>query len=293
MSLSRSLQSPDILALAHRFDPPALRSAMLERGRSWFAHNRAQQERIAHNLAAFGFDPDQALLDRTQDHIILHYYEKLLPLGGSPAEFARFIDTTIDAAEAIAMIQNAITPTSGALLATGHFGGVEFIVPALSRGALALTAALRFTTQEFSQKAHDRAGALSQSGLFAPIRFIEIGKPGVSAALDMAAAVRRGEALTSVFDERTEYSKPASLLGRKVWGGAGLDRFIAFTRQSVTVFAVFMVRTEAGTYRLDCTRIDPDNADPIDAMYRRLEELIRRTPWQWYFLHEEAPFVST
>ncbi len=292
MSLSHYLQSPDILELAQTFDPTALKARMLERGMSWFEQNSSEVDRLRRNLAQFGFEATPSLLESLKEHTILHYFEKLLPLGGTPADFAGFLDASIDSAEALKTIAGAQKQGKGALLATSHFGAVEFIVPTVSRGNISLSAALRFTTQRFSEQAYQRARALYESGLFAPIHFIEIGKPGVSAALDMAAAVRRGDSLASVFDERTEYSKPVDLLGNRVWGGAGLDRFIAFNRQSIAVFAVFMVRNGEGAYTLLCTPIDFRTEDPVTGMYRQLELLAQRYPWQWYFLHEDPPFVD-
>jgi len=136
----------------------------------------------------------------------------------------------------------------GVLVTISHFGAVEFITPFLSSLLLKMNVCLRFTTESFSQKAHVYAENMAKSGSFAPINFIEIGKPGTRAALDMASAIRRGEILVSVFDEETDYSIPVPLMGKMVPGGAGLHKLIQFAGEQCAVCTAHCVRREHETY---------------------------------------------
>ena len=136
------------------------------------------------------------------------------------------------------------------------------------------------------------AAARWPAWVFGPIRFIEIGKPGTSIALEMAAALRRKEILISVFDERTDYSKPVTLFGKQVSGGAGLDKLIAFANVPVDVYTAFMIRLENYRYQLKLNKINTEDKNIIQQMYNNLQNIISSHCEQWYFLHEEIPFIG-
>jgi lauroyl/myristoyl acyltransferase len=167
------------------------------------------------------------------------------------------------------------------------------IVPVLAIHHLPITPVLRFRSVHFSGLAHQRARDMAISGLFGSIGFIEIGKPGTAAALEMSAVLRRNEFLITMVDEKTEYSRKTKLFEREVWGGAGIDRLLAFTPGPVRVFTPAMVRI-ADRFRLELSEIptDPPNR-LIDLVYDRIHQTVRAHPEQWYFLHEEVPFHTT
>jgi lauroyl/myristoyl acyltransferase len=197
----------------------------------------------------------------------------------------------VDCSDAAGILRKSIESGNGILLTIAHFGAVEFLVPSLSTYKVPLNAALRFTTEQFSRMAAQQSRHMEESGLFGPIKFIEIGKPGTAAALEMAAAIRRKEVLVSVFDEKTPYSKPVFLFGKKVYGGSGLDKLLAFTNATVDLFTAFMIRDGNDSYKLELFKLPPDRDGMLDMMYHHLENMVRLACEQWYFLHEEIPFV--
>lgn len=156
---------------------------------------------------------------------------------------------------------------------------------------LPVTGVLRFATEQLSESVALKAQQLFASKDFGLARFIEIGKPGTIAAMEMAAVLRRAEVLLAVFDEETEYSKPIALLGRQVKGGAGLHRILKFVNAPVRVVCACMVRIGESSYRLDACEL-PDNGAPVEGMYAHLEKVLADHLEQWYFLHEEIPFVQ-
>jgi lauroyl/myristoyl acyltransferase len=149
---------------------------------------------------------------------------------------------------------------------------------------------LKFTTQNLSDKIRAFAESMEKDGHFAKINFIELGKPNSQGALAMAGVLNKKEILFSVFDEETPYSKPADLFGKKVLGGAGLDKLIKFASGNVTVFTVFMIR-KGKNYEMKLLPIDLQTENPIQQMYSNLESILREYFVQWYFLHEEIPFA--
>jgi lauroyl/myristoyl acyltransferase len=207
----------------------------------------------------------------------------------TPQQLAAFLAENVVVADGdIEGLRAAIDTGRGVLLATCHFGAVELIGPALMIRGLPVTGVLRFATDAFSRVVQGRAAELAASGLFGRARFIEIGRPGVAAAVEMAAVLRRREVLLAVFDEETDYSIPVHLLGAQVRGGAGLDRLLRFVNAPVSAMTAFMVRNGDGTYRL---AVDAAPDGSVQGMFGRLEAAVREHPEQWYFLHEEVPFA--
>ncbi len=290
MSLSKELQSAEILKTIVGASPSQITNLFLNIGDEWYKNNPQESKLIAENLDLFGIS-NRTTVEEVQKHIVLHYVEKVLPLSGNFDQFADFIDANVDTTEAKEKLAKA-AQKGGTLLATPHFGAVELAVPTVSRLGFNANAVLRFTTANLSEKAQSFAEGMKQTGKFAPINFIEIGKPGTMSALEMASAIRRDEILFSVFDEETEYSTPVNLFNKKVMGGAGLDRLLKFTKHPVTVFNVFMVRTGDQKYKMVLKEVDENGATPIQQMYKNLQSVLEEHPEQWYFLHEEIPLVD-
>ena len=291
MSLSKYLQSQEMIKSIFGKSPDTARSLIIDKGMSWLAGHPEEAELIRDNLRSLDIPFNNDMVNRIQQHIVLHYYEKILPLCGDPEFYYRFLNENVDVSE-ISTIKNALEKEQGVLVTVAHFGGVELIVPTLSLFKLPIHPVLRFTTEQFSKAAHKHAKDMEESGLFGPITFIEIGRQGTVAALDMAAVLRKREVLLSVFDEETDYSTPVKLFGKEISGGAGLDRLLRFTNTPVAVFNAFMIRAEANKYTLKFIEIDSARGNPIQSMINNLEKIVKENLEQWYFLHEEIPFIN-
>lgn len=292
MNLSKFIQSSDLLTSIKGKTPSELKSIVLDKGTQWYNENPEESRLIEKNLVELGFKVSDPLVENIKKHVILHYYEKLLPLCGGPEFYFDFIRKSMECQNACEQIRSSIGSGKGVLLAIAHFGAVEFIAPSLASYKLPLNVVLRFTSEHFSRIAHKQAEDLFNSGFFGPINFIEIGKPGTSTALEMAAALRRKEILISVFDEKTDYSKPVTLFGKKVYGGAGLDKLIHFSNAPVEVYTAFMIRGEENRYSLELNPVYQTDENILKQMYTNLQDMVGKAKEQWYFLHEEIPFVQ-
>ena len=293
MSLSGYMQSGELLQQAPGKTAEAFRELILDRGRTWFGNHPDERRIISENAEAFGFSPSDTLLSSIEENISLHYFEKLVPLCGDPAFLADFVRANVNAGQAVERVRIELKHGKGVLLATPHFGGIELFGPVISLGSLPLNAVLRFTTQELSERVHAHAERLTNEGPFSEIRFIELGKPGTSAGMEMAAVIRRKEILLTVFDEKTNYSIPVTLFGKRLWGGAGLDRLVKFSSAPITVFVAFMVRTQQNfRYELRLVEIAPSEDNLIQDMYDALQDVLQNNFEQWYFLHEQIPFLE-
>jgi len=290
MSLSKTLQSPNILSIIAGKTLDELKDLLIIHGNEYFAKNPQEAETIRQNLASFGFPSDIDSVKHVQEHVIYHYVEKIFPLARTPEQFADFIDKRVDLLQTKELLANALQKGS-VLFATAHFGAVEFVAGVLARLKFPVNSVLKFTTQNLSEKINGYAKDMAESGLFTLINFIEIGKPESHSAFRMARTLDRKEILYTVFDEETEHSKPVKLFNRKVLGGAGLDRLLGFVHGNITIFNSFLIR-EGKNYRLQLLPVDLKAGDIPQQMFNNLQSILEKHLEQWYFLHEEIPFVD-
>lgn len=292
MNLSKYLQSPEILHEVGSKKPEEFRSYILDKGYQWFTHNPHETEVIKRNLDRFRISYTDERLNEIKEHIVLHYYEKLLGLCLHPTEFYSFLTTNIKGRTEAKKIKRSISAGNGILIVIAHFGGVELITPFLSSLKLPLNTVLRFTTEQFSNTVRQYTEKMQETGLFSSINLIEIGKPGTITALDMAAVLRNNNILISVFDEKTDYSIPVELFKRKIWGGAGLTKLLRFANTKVAVYNAFIIRTGTFSYQFKLIQAQAIQKKLVYNMYANLEGIISDHLEQWYFLHEEIPFIE-
>ena len=292
MSLSKELQSPAILREIKGASFPEIKEKFLKITEEWYKNNSDEEELITSNLKNLGLNADDTTVKDIEKNIAYHYAEKIFPHSGTPKEFAQFIDENIDYTEAKELLSKA-KEKGGILIATPHFGGVEFAVPTVARMGYNASAVLKFSTQNLSDKANAFVENMAKDGEFSKISFIELGKPETNGALEMASVLRRGEVLFTVFDEETEYSIPVDLFGKKVEGGAGLQKLIKFAGNSISIFNIFMIRVGGDQYKMKLVPVNIDSENPIQDMYNNLETILKEYLVQWYFLHEDIPFVES
>jgi lauroyl/myristoyl acyltransferase len=291
MTLSSFLLSASFLESLPHKSMEELRTYILTKGKEWFNSCPEEAVVIKKNLQRFGIPHDNALVWEVQTHVLLHYYEKLLPLCLPSREFHRYLMERVAMPPELEALKAGCGRGAGVVLAVCHFGAVECIGPALAAHGLGLTGAFRFSTPQLSGAVRGRSAELAASGLFAPMNFIEIGIGQPPAALEMAAVLRRGGLLLAVFDEKTNYSVPVSLFKKQVWGGAGLDRLVRFAQAGAAVWSAFAKRNDDETYEVRLFEHSGGGPQLVQALYDNLEPLCAARCAQWYFLHEEIPFV--
>lgn len=290
MSLSSYLQSEEILKEVPGKNSQEIRSYILERGLTWCRKHPEERDKVAKNLQLLNLPSTDELISNIQKHIVLHYFEKILPFGLGPEKYCDFLNTNISFNDQ--KLHHIINDGNGVLIALAHFGAVELIAPRLTTSKLPIYPALRFSTGRFSQIFQKFGEELTKRDLAGEINFIEIGKPGTTAALDMAVAIRKKGVLVTVFDEKTDYSIPVTLFSKKVWGGAGLDKLITFVRSPLVIFNAFLIRRGDNAFELKLMDVDTDSENPIQSMFTNLETVVKDHLEQWYFLHEEIPFIE-
>ena len=290
MSLSKTLLSPKIISMIKGKAFDEMIDILMEKGGEYCAENPQEGETIKKNLESFGLPSDADTVKRVQEHIIHHYVEKLFPLAGTSEQLADFVEKRIDFSQAKELISKALQNGS-VLIAVSHFGGVECIVPTIAYLKFPINPVLKFSTQQYSEELYKCAKKLEESGLFAPINFIEIGKPRSFSAIQMARVLNKREVLFTVFDEETPHSKPVKLFNKTVLGGTGFDKLLRIARGKVSVFNSFMIRT-GKNYKMHVLPLDIKDDNYVQQMYDNQQKVLEKHFEQWYFLHEEIPFVD-
>jgi len=168
MSLSKTLQSPEIISSIKGKTFEEIMDILRIRGRRYYAENPQETETIKNNLISFGLPFDTDILKNVQEHIIYHYAEKILPLAGTPGQLADFVEKRVDFQQAKDMVSNALQKGS-VLIAVSHFGGIELIVSSLSFLKFPINPVLKFSTQSLSDSLHDFAIQMEKSSLFAQV----------------------------------------------------------------------------------------------------------------------------
>ena len=106
MNLSTYIQDETILTVARRDGPEALRESIVERGREWFERNPDELRRIEGNLEAFGFEATQDMVDAVAQGVLLHYFEKLVPVCFTPGQFRQYLRANVDVGEVVSALRD-------------------------------------------------------------------------------------------------------------------------------------------------------------------------------------------
>lgn len=292
MTFSSHLQSKEFMESLPGISREQLRDHIFAHGALWFNDHHEETDAIRKNCTALGIGCDAGFIKDVQRHVLLHYYEKLLPFSMTPEQFKAYLSQRVVLPKEINLVKKSLGEKKGVLIAVCHFGAVELIGPSLAAQGIPFTGTLRFATGALSEAARSKAGRLAQSGLFAALRFIEIGNGPSAASLDMAAVLRRGELLCAVFDEPARYGAEVTLLNRRILGNAGLEKLVAFMNGAVTVMTAFMVRTHDEAYELRLAELASDPEGLTQRMFGAFEKECLPLLPQWYFLHEEISFVK-
>jgi lauroyl/myristoyl acyltransferase len=292
MTFSSHLQSKEFMESLPGISRDQLREHIFAQGEVWFDKHQEEADIIRRNCKTLTIDVNEELVKDIQCHVLLHYYEKLLPFCMTPRQLHEYLVQRVLLPKEIGLLKKSLGEKKGVLLSVCHYGAVELIGPSLAAQGIPFTGTLRFATAALSEAARGKARQLAASGLFADLGFIEIGTGPTAASLEMAAVLRRGKLLCAVFDEPARLGVEVSVLDRRILGNAGIEKLVAFMNGAVTVMAAFMIRTGNETYELHLSELASASVGLTQRMFATFERECRSELSQWYLLHEEISFVK-
>jgi lauroyl/myristoyl acyltransferase len=285
MSLKEHLQTRENIERVARESWKFSRSAILEQGLSYYESHPQDVDRVRSNLEHMGLDASPESVRSALEGIVVHYFEKFFVMV-KDFEAHWLVENRVQMGEEIEWLREARDAGRGVFVGQSHFGGTYLLVPCLMTSGLDVTFVGLFPGPVFQMlKSNiDRFAARWNTGR---ATLVNVADEGALVPEIMIGALGSGDVVMNVYDENNAFSREVELLGRRIWGGSGMDRILSsFDASRVEVVTPFLVRTGADSFRLEIDRHSLDSDDVVQDMYVSLGRRVAAHPDQWYFLQE-------
>jgi KDO2-lipid IV(A) lauroyltransferase len=254
-------------------------------GRVYFAKNPKERERYVEALrrtlveSRAGRVCDGDLERRVLDGVLDHYFEKLLTAYWGFDRMRGLLTTRVEMVHHD-ILDGALRDGRGVILATAHFGAVEFLPAALAFRGYPVTMVVRYRTPRLKMTLEDLA---RQAGL----ELLDAEEGGI--LMRALGALRRGRIFITELDELASWKpspdKVMNLFGRRVQ----LDRSVELLqrRTGAPTLLGLMERIARRQYHLVIEapqehRAAPTKLGPDAQLLKRLEHYIYDHPDHWY-----------
>lgn len=250
-------------------------------GRIYYFFKRHERNLIARTVTfVLGRNLNGSELRRavrqTFQGIFDHYHEKLY-LAYSPFKRLRKFFAKRMRFENETALQQALSLGKGAILATGHFGAVEFLPAALAFKGYKVAMICRFQTSRLRDSLVERAKQVD-------LEIIDSEKG--NCLLAALKALKQGRIIITESDEFDEWKAKddhqISFLGARLDYDRALD--VLRKRSGSPVVSALVSRTGTG-YTLHLTQVaaqEPSNFKVGEKCLAILEEMCQMLPTQWY-----------
>ena len=293
MSIGSHLLTSENLELVRGKSWKFGRPLIVESGLRYYESHPDDVERIASNLSYMGLANSGAALDEVLKEIIVHYYEKLFILvkGYEAFWIAR---NRIDFGTTLEVFQEAQETGKGVFIGQAHFGATYLMASALMVNGVSLSAVGMFP-EPVGSLLNEGISTLTGRYGAAPATILNLADPTQDVPLEMITRMLKGQVVSNVYDENNQFSRPVTMLGRRLMGGTGMDLILRrFTDDRLIVVTPFLVRTSDDTFRYELDRHYLRDGRIIDRFFAALEKRILLHPAQWYFIHElHESFVTS
>jgi len=284
INLSRFLQTPSNLFICRMLGWRFTLYYLMLLGKLYFFVNGEERRTIQETVQAV---LKQGNNDETARKVIrgtiFHYHEKLFNAFSSTATLRSFFDTHVTAT-GLPLLQEAIAKGKGALVITGHFGGVEFMPAYLGYKDLPVAIVAKFSTSRLRER------SISKSADFNA----KIIDPDVTPNVfrEMLKSLKENRIVITQCDEIEEWrpnqKKRIRFLGQEIFPDKSMN--IMFQRAKVPTFFALMHRDQDHRYLFEAAPIEtlmpPEAAGSREAggasLLRILEEYILQFPEEWY-----------
>jgi Kdo2-lipid IVA lauroyltransferase/acyltransferase len=250
-------------------------------GRLYYFFNR-KEKHLIENTIAFVLERSlsNAELHRTMREtfkgIFDHYHEKLY-LAYAPLKRVRKFFAKKMSFEGEAALQQALALGKGAILATGHFGAVEFLPAALAFQGYKVAMICRFQTSRLRDSLVEKAKQVN-------LEVIDSDKG--NCLLAALKALKQGRIIITEADEFDEWkakdNRQISFLGAQLEYDRALD--VLSKRSGSPVVSALVSRSGKG-YTLRLTPVASQEPTPFkvgEKSLEILEEMCKQRPTQWY-----------
>jgi lauroyl/myristoyl acyltransferase len=254
-------------------------------GRIYYLFNRDEKQQIKRNLSAVirrlpRIEPVDLIARRTFEGTFDHYHEKLLTAYAHYDKICRFIKKHVEF-EHQHLLDEALSKGKGVILATGHFGAVEFLPTALALSGYRVTMVVRFKTARLKQALNRRAARLGITLLDAT--------EGEGVIFSALRALKANQILITECDEFEAWRPHRSRATQFLGFSSPLDRTLDLLqlRYNSPVVLGLVCRARGNRYglrlhSLNATHQRLESAPIAKRAMQILEQYIFLAPDQWY-----------
>lgn len=214
--------------------------------------------------------------------ILCHYYEKIFIAFEEPQKATKFLLNNI-ISDDINMLHEKLLKGKGVIIATGHYGAIEYIPTLLAINSFPVSIIAKFKTRQLKKKVFDQAKKYN-------IKLID-GENKGNVFRSAIRELKENRILVTQCDEIEEWrpskNEKMSFLGRVT----GVDRTINVIQKKTGSEVVFGIihRYSLNNYRLilhdheDRRLLDDASTCSVgETVLKFLEQYIYANPEQWY-----------
>jgi lauroyl/myristoyl acyltransferase len=209
--------------------------------------------------------------------MVEHYQEKIFAVLSDVTRLKHYLMSGIPLNGQKRVIEDALKEGRGVIIATGHYGAVEFLPPYLAIKGYPTTALVKFTTKSLEEIAVRQATELGL-GLIIPCHVRNI-------LHEAAKVLSQNKILLTQCDEIDEWrpdpNRTMEFLGKKTHPDRMLK--VLCKKTGAVLLLGLLERDGKGKYNLVLHRVPEEGEIPSNVRtLKLLETYIYRHPEQWY-----------
>lgn len=282
LSLSRFFQSRWNVALFQHFHPVVCQAYMQALGKIYYLFNRKEKKTIKQNIRDFLYGKTEKEIRKITKNafhgIFQHYFEKMFSAYRNFNEVSEYINSHFKV-ENIDVIDKALAQGKGLILATAHFGAVEFIPWVLALKGYPMSIILEYNAKILKKALYEKIS-------HADVELFSSSDGKGTVVFRALKSIKRNRILMTECDEvdrwRRKKDSTINLFGKTLYFDNTLN--ILSRHTGAPVVSVFLKRTGRMNYTLICEDISvgkhiKDTAK--DVMYV-WQKYVTKNPEQWY-----------
>lgn len=285
MSIGKYLLTKERLSLVGKKSWKFGRAEILNQGMAYYDNHPQDVQVIVDNLNFMELPSSGTALDTVLQQMVIHYYEKLFVLTKT-YEAYWIAKNRIEMGDSLDVFEEAKETGKAVFIGQSHFGATYFMGLALMIHGLDINVVGKFPEPAGSMM-RDHTKIIVDRWNVGNANIINLAEEGVDVPMEMMRLLLTKKIISNVYDENNQFSKPVTLLGKKLMGGTGMDLILRnFNDEKVIAITPFLIRTSDETFKYELDRHELRGDDIIASFYKSLEERVRNHFDQWYFIHE-------
>ncbi len=281
-NLSRFFQSRWNVMLFRHVHPLILQGYIQFLGRIYYLFKRKEKLLIEKNIRDFLYGKTEREIRKITREafrgIFLHYFEKMFSAYRSFPEVSRYVERHFQVKN-LEVIEKALKKGKGLIVATAHFGAVEFIPWVLALNGFPVSVILEFNTDVLKK-------VLEEKVKIKNVELISESDGRGSVFFRALKSLKNGRILMTECDEVDKWHRRKSstiqLFGKTLYFDDTLN--ILSKRTGAPVVGVFLKRMGKNSYTLICEDVSVEK--PVDNTAKNVfylwQKYVTESPEQWY-----------